>query len=311
MAIPSISLSGTVSISARANLRQGGPSRTMPVLRKLDVASSLAVVGVVSGETVEGNGLWFRTADDAYVWAGACGPFAPGSASPAAPLVLSPQPPVRGPAFPGELRVPNVVDIYHGDVVTSFRQAAEAGLWGVIHKVTTGATGFDETYARRRVNATSAGLLWGAYHWGTNRPVRDQVANFLSRAEADANTLLALDYEPDPHGQMSLDQAREFLGEVEARVGRKAVLYSGHLIKTTLGRTRDPFFGGHRLWLAQYGPQPTVQASWDHYWLWQYSAGPDGPGPKSVPGIPGNQAGQLDCDFYPGTRDQLIQEWAS
>jgi GH25 family lysozyme M1 (1,4-beta-N-acetylmuramidase) len=309
MANPTVNLSGTVTITALANLRQGGPSTTMPVLRKLAAGSVLAVVGVVSGEAVEGNAQWFRTADNAYIWSGACGPFVSGGVVP--PAITVPAAPGPAPSFPSSLTVPNVVDLYHGDVVDSFAQAAAAGLWGVIHKATTGATGTDQAYAGRRSDATAAGLLWGAYHWGTNAPVQDQVTNFLNQAQPDANTLLALDYESDPTGQMTLDLARAFLQEVEARVGRKAVLYSGSLIKSTLGTTNDPFFAGHRLWLAQYGPQPTYQASWSQYWLWQYSAGPAGPGPKSVPGIPGNEAGELDCDFYAGTREQLTSEWAS
>jgi hypothetical protein len=35
----------------------------------------------------------------------------------------------------------HVVDISHGDHVTSFAAAVAAGIWGVINKATTGATG--------------------------------------------------------------------------------------------------------------------------------------------------------------------------
>ena len=31
-----------------------------------------------------------------------------------------------------------VVDLYHLDNVTSFQQAADSGIWGIIHKATTG-----------------------------------------------------------------------------------------------------------------------------------------------------------------------------
>src|SRR5436305_9302917 len=106
-----------------------------------------------------------------------------------------------------------VVDLYHSDNVTSFADAAAAGCWGIIHKATTGGTGQDSMYAQRRPQALAAGLLWGAYHWGTaHEPVSDQVDNFLSVAQPDANTLVALDYEDDTEGnQMTLDQARQFL----------------------------------------------------------------------------------------------------
>lgn len=208
-------------------------------------------------------------------------------------------------------RVIRVVDLYHNDRVSSYAKAADAGVWGIIHKATTGATGTDPTYAGRRKRAVSAGLLWGAYHWGTNAPVAGQVDNFLKTADPDEKTLVALDYEDTAGNQMTLDQAREFLSSVAARLGRKPVLYSGHLIKDQLGSKVDTFFGGHRLWLAQYGPSAVVQASWSKYWLWQYTDSLTGPAPNTVPGIPGDSNGNLDCNTYDGTKAQLTAEWAS
>jgi lysozyme len=205
-----------------------------------------------------------------------------------------------------------VVDLYHNDQVTSFAQAAAAGLWGVIHKATTGATGQDSEYRNRRQAALDAGLLWGAYHWGTAADVTQQVSNFLNWAEPDHDTLVALDFEETAGNQMTLDQARQFLMLIEQRLGRKAVLYSGGLIKQDLGDAKDAYFGGHRLWLAQYSATPAVQASWTSYWLWQYadSTGSD-VGPTSIEGIPGDDSGNLDCNTYDGTREQLMEEWAS
>ena len=207
----------------------------------------------------------------------------------------------------------HVVDLYHNDNVTSFATAAANGTWGIIHKASTGGTGTDPAYAGRRQQALDAGLLWGAYHWGTaHEPVSDQVDNFLSAARPDANTLVALDYEETQGNQMTLAQAREFLTLLEQQLGRKAVLYSGGLIKEQLGSTVDPFFGSHRLWLAQYGTMsPSVQASWQTYWLWQYTDSKTGTQPSSMPGIPGDANGNLDCNSYLGTRDQLVEEWAS
>jgi GH25 family lysozyme M1 (1,4-beta-N-acetylmuramidase) len=180
-----------------------------------------------------------------------------------------------------------------------------------IHKATTGATGKDSAYAGRRQPASDAGLLWGAYHWGTNADVAKQVQNFLKVAKPDENTLVALDYENTPGNQMTLAQAREFLTLVEKQLGRKAVLYSGHLIKDGLGSKKDPFFGAHRLWLAQYSTTPVVQKSWSTYWLWQYTDGAKGPDPKKVPGIPGDSQNRLDCDHYEGTAARLKADWAS
>ena len=133
----------------------------------------------------------------------------------------------------------------------------------------------------------------------------------MSEAIGRVETLVALDYEDTPGNQMTLAQARQFLTLVEKELGRKAVLYSGHLIKAGLGNKKDPFFGAHRLWLAQYSPTPVVQKSWSTYWLWQYTDGAKGPDPKKVPGIPGDSKNRLDCDHYEGTAAALKADWAS
>ncbi|WP_407157192.1 GH25 family lysozyme [Bradyrhizobium sp. STM 3557] len=302
-----LAVSGQATANVRVNLRQGLPSIRSPVLRKLNAGTTISIQGVVIGDSVQGNAHWYRTADGAYAWAGAFSPIremdlTPASASPPVPHMD---------ADPSLNRVPLVVDIYHGDGVVSFDQAFAAGLRGVIHKATTGASGTDDAYKRRRDLATRAGLLWGATHWGTaHSPISDQVDNFLRWADPDKDTLVALDYERDEGNQMTLEGAREFLQLVNDRLKRKAVLYSGDTVKSALGKKSDPFFGSHRLWLAQYGSNPTVHRSWKSYWLWQYTDGEKGPGRKTVPGIPGDRLNRLDCDHFPGGLDELKAQWA-
>ena len=206
---------------------------------------------------------------------------------------------------------PKVVDIYHNDRVDSFAQARTAGLRGMIHKATTGATGRDDAYTDRRRLATGAGLLWGAYHWGTHARVKDQVANFLAAAKPDDKTLVALDFEETKGNQMTLDQAKDFLRLLSEKLGRKPVIYAGGLLKDQLGSHQDDFFGSHRLWLAQFGEHPVPQASWSKFCLWQYTDGEAGPDKKTVPGIPGNSEGHLDCDHFPGSEEELAAQWAS
>jgi len=157
-----------------------------------------------------------------------------------------------------------VVDLYHGDRVTSFQKAADFGICGIIHKATTGATGKDKKYSDRRAPASRR------------------------------------------------DCSGEFMTRVAEKLGRKPVFYSGHLIKDRLGNRVDDFWGAHRLWLAHYNANPTVQKSWKKYWLWQYTDGKIGPKPDEVvPGLPGDSSGHLDRDSYEGTRAQLKTEWAS
>ncbi len=303
-----IAVSGAVTVTAKLNVRHGAPSRLSPVLRKQDAGSRLDVLAISAGESVQGNPLWYRTPGDGFVWTGACSALtalAPGELAPVAPAIPFEMPLVEGP-------VANVIDLYHGDEVSSFDAGRVAGVLGVIHKATTGESGRDDVYAERRTAAKAAGLLWGAYHWGTAKPVAKQVDNFLKWAKPDDQTLVALDYEQTAGNQMTLAQAREFLERIEEKLGRKAVIYSANTLKDALGSRIDTYFGEHRLWLAQYGPRPQVQASWDRYWLWQFTEGKaNDPRRKRVPGIPGNALGELDCNYYPGTAEQLAVEWAS
>ena len=54
---------------------------------------------------------------------------------------------------------PNIIDIYHGNIVNDFAALKAAGILGVIHKCTQGAGYADPLYAMRRKLATDAGLL--------------------------------------------------------------------------------------------------------------------------------------------------------
>jgi len=198
------------------------------------------------------------------------------------------------------MNTPTVIDIYHGNVVHDFAALKASGVQGVIHKCTQGANYADPLYAARRKVAADAGLLWGAYTFNTGEPVAAQLEEFFSHAEPDAKTLMALDFEDNPHSEMSLDQARQFLELADVKLGRKLVIYSGNRAKDLLGGQVDTFLGSHRLWLPQYGPVARVQASWTAPpWLWQYSEH------GRLPGTDGD----IDLNSYQGSN--LALEWAS
>lgn len=290
-------LIGTVSVTAKLNIRQAAPLLSSPVIGKALPGDQLSVSAVTSGDAVQGNRLWYRLTDNSYVWSGACAPLV--QASTAEVGAVAPFPPAM------------VVDLYHYDGVSSFAEAKAAGVAGIIHKASTGGTGRDDQYSERRPLAEAAGLLWGAYHFGTAAPAAKQVDNFLAIADPDHSTLVALDFEELPGNQMTLDIAREFLVLIEQKLKRKAVVYGGHMIKNLLGVADDPFFGGHRLWLAQYDSSPTLQASWGSYWLWQFTEGKaSDPRRRTVPGILGNTAGEIDCNYFAGDEARLRTEWA-
>lgn len=202
-----------------------------------------------------------------------------------------------------------VVDLSHFNAPPNFATAKTGGVVGVIHKATQGTGFIDNRYAARRAPATAAGLLWGAYHFGTGDDVEDQIDHYLDVAKPDASTLVALDFEQNtvPGGSsMTLDQAKAFLQAIEAKLGRKAVLYGGAYLKQKLAGHADPYLSQHRLWWAQYSAAPSLAPGWANYWLWQYTDGHSGHNIPTVPGI-----GHCDTDTYDGTDAQLAQEWAS
>ncbi len=200
-----------------------------------------------------------------------------------------------------------VVDLSHHNRKIDFVSARAAGVVGIIHKASQGTAFTDPTYSKRRKWATDAGLLWGACHFGTSSDVAAQLENFIDAAALDSATLVALDLEENvasPNNSMSLEQARTFLATLDQRIGRKAVLYGGAYLKEHIGQSVDPFFAEHRLWCAQYSPQPEIPAQWQSCWLWQHTDGFHGSPPREVPGL-----GTLDCDTFEGTEVQLRANW--
>jgi GH25 family lysozyme M1 (1,4-beta-N-acetylmuramidase) len=203
-----------------------------------------------------------------------------------------------------------VVDLSHWDPAQDYNAVSAAGVCGVVYKATQGTGYRDSTYLQQRKAALKAGLLWGAYHFGDGSDPGRQVDNFLGYAQIDDQTLFCLDWEDNSSSQMKLEGARKFIDLCEQQLGRlnQCVLYSGNTAKDALGNKVDPFFGTRRLWLAQYGNAPVCQASWDTYWLWQYTDGQYGPEPHTVDGC---SPDGIDCNHYDGTPEELAAEWAS
>lgn len=199
-----------------------------------------------------------------------------------------------------------VIDIsHHNGPNLDFAKAKADGIIGVIHKASQGLTVGDPLYASNRAKATAAGLLWGAYHFGTGDDGAKQVANFLARVGDPKNVLMVLDYEPNPSGStMSLAQARAFLTKVQGATGRWPGFYSGSQIKADLGSKKDPLLANCWFWLAQYGPNAVVPANWPTWTMWQYTDGNVGPQPHSVNGI-----GNCDRDRFNGSEAQLRTLW--
>jgi lysozyme len=202
-----------------------------------------------------------------------------------------------------------VIDLSHHQATVDFGKINSAGIVGVIHKATEGLTFVDPMYATRQPLATQAGLLWGAYHFGTGDDGSAQADFFLNTANPGAQTLIVLDYEANPEGDtMTLDQARDFINRVNQVTGRYPGLYSGQLIKQQLAGVAppDPVFANCFLWVAQYGEEgPTqIPPTFPTWTLWQYTDGVNGEGPYEVDGV-----GKCDRNQFNGGLDQLNKLW--
>ncbi|MDB5672309.1 MAG: glycoside hydrolase family 25 [Alphaproteobacteria bacterium] len=201
-----------------------------------------------------------------------------------------------------------VIDIsHHNGSALDFAKAKTDGILGVIHKASQGVSGIDPLYHSNRAKALAAGLLWGAYHFGTGSDGIGQAVHFLSVVGNPVDTLLVLDFEPNPTGpSMSLEEARAFITHVHRQTDRWPGLYSGHYIKQLLDGGTDPVLAKSFLWLAQYGPTPVVPANWSSWTLWQYTDGAIGPDPHEVDGI-----GHCDRDRFVGDEASLRAFWGA
>jgi lysozyme len=214
---------------------------------------------------------------------------------------------------------PFVIDISHHNVgplhggEIDFNAIRSAGIVGVICKASEGSGYGDPTYADRRVAIESAGLKHGAYHFNTGEAVAAQIDRFFREADPSDKTLMVLDFEKQTvaaKGDMSVQQMVAFLRQVEARLGRKAAIYSGNRLRENIAKLDaedQAYVTSHRLWHCQYGPKAVLPKGFSKYWLWQYAADGFGPLPHGIKGVNGLGT---DMSTYQGTADQLAAEWA-
>lgn len=201
-----------------------------------------------------------------------------------------------------------VLDLSHHNTIPSmddFDRIKAAGILGIIHKATESTNYKDPTYPNRKSAFLERGFLWGAYHFVHPGNVEAQVDYFLAYAGVSNEMLYALDWEASSTGTMNESQAEQFMRLIEQKTGRKGVVYSGNVAKEQISGV-NTYLGSCRLWLAQYGSTPTVQESWDDWWLWQYSDGKVGPQPHGCPGV----TGYVDTNSWEGTDAELAAEWS-
>jgi lysozyme len=202
-----------------------------------------------------------------------------------------------------------VVDLSHHNEKVDLAKAKANGIGGVIHKCSQGSGFVDLGFAGRRKAAAAAGLLWGAYHFGTSADPVSQARFFLKTADPGPQVLVVLDFEMNeaqPRNTMTISQARAFVRTVEEARGVSVGLYGGAFLHKALGSTIDPALSGCWLWWAQYGPEAHIPSNWSRWTLWQYTDGHHGHAPLSVHGI-----GSCDRDQFSGTARDLFDRWST
>lgn len=216
-----------------------------------------------------------------------------------------------------------VIDISHWQTISNLQTVLTQGdVYGIIHKSTSGEsrgttpTWFDDKYANRKIGFVQECLcndgkppLWAAYHWLTNNySAKAQLDWHLQFTGVHDDMEYALDWETDNnYGTAGLEKARQYLELLEQETGRKGILYSGNVAKEALGNTVDPFFGAHRLWLAQYTTNPSWQRSWQRFWIWQHTGDGQGPEPRTCPAIDS----WTDCNTWEHSVEELRAQWRS
>lgn len=204
----------------------------------------------------------------------------------------------RAPGYdPREMADGAVVDLSHFNAGPDFLRAKRAGLCAVVHKASQGIAFCDPLYAERRHAAESAGLLWGAYHFGTNDDGAAQADFFLKAAQG---ALPVLDFEENPAGEsMTVDQARAFVQRIESVTGIRPGIYGGDYLREQLGVSADPVLGTCWLWWSQYDAQASIPGNWKAWTLWQYTDS------AAIEGI-----GACDCSRFNGTAEELEKFWS-
>jgi lysozyme len=198
-----------------------------------------------------------------------------------------------------------IIDLSHHNSKVDFDKVRLDGIRGVIHKATQGQSFVDPMYGTRQTKAVEAGVLWGAYHFGTGGDGVAQAEFFLDTVNPSNDVLLVLDLEQNPQGpSMGLEEARAFVTHIYSRRGRWPGIYSGHYIKALLGTSRDPVLVNCWFWLAQYGSTPVLPPNWSMWTIWQYTDGAMGPEPHSVRGV-----GRCDRDVFHGDAMALKSFW--
>lgn len=196
-----------------------------------------------------------------------------------------------------------VIDLSHWNVNVNFGLIKNDGIVAVIHKATQGIKYIDPFYSIRRIAAEKEGLLWGAYHLGTDSNGVLQANHFLNTVGNMSKTLLVLDVEYYQNKIMTVNQVTDFIKTVQNKTKSTVMIYGSY---STLIKYSTQFLIKIPLWISFYNSPLKVPLGWEKWVLWQYTNGEKGLGPHVV-----NGAGLCDRDKFNGSVYELITFWSN
>jgi lysozyme len=216
------------------------------------------------------------------------------------------------PEFTGQT-TSRVIDLSHYYPDADLAAAAASGVAGVILKASQGDHWHDPAFATLLGRARAAGLLVGAYHFGTAADTAAQLENFIAavtRAAGGFGPIVAvLDVEtncPTPEDTISPDEAEKFVAQFRARTGQTPMVYAGAYLRARGGARGRPNLAACPLWVAQYFYRAQTLPGWNDWTLWQFTDGHSGPYAGKVAG-----AGRCDQSVFRGAASDLTALWTS
>jgi len=142
-------------------------------------------------------------------------------------------------------------------------------------KATQGLSYEDPRFKRNWREVQNTDLLYGAYHFFSNKSGKKQAEHFLKVVGHKAGALQpALDLEKKVSKKQQakfIDRARKFVETIDKELGRKPFIYTARGFWDMYG---NPDFSDCPLWVANFTKKSTPKlpkSKWKTYTIWQFS----------------------------------------
>ena len=198
----------------------------------------------------------------------------------------------------------SVIDISYWQGYPNFALVKASGVSLVIMRAVDGEKNLfvDSVYSTNRDAARAAGLAVGSYFFnGPAASPTDSADYYIRAIDYRPGDVVAVDVEGPAGIMWNPGQVLEFVNRVKSVLGVAPMVY----MSASVTRAADwsaVVATGAPLWVAQYGPPPTV-AYWGSWALWQYTS--DG----ACSGINGRiDMSQVGASFSSVGSTQLLED---